>query len=232
MIHIILNKPQLAENTGMAMRAMANTGIKNLRIVSPIHEWPSKKASFSSAEKDHILNIKVFDTFDDAISDLHMVFATSARRRNMIKKIYTPRSAVKKIYQNNKLNIGIVFGNEKFGLTNEEMSLCNFVVEIPSIDFSSYNLAQSVLILCYQMMSVKSFDKEEIYMGKTEIASQNQVDFFLKKLEIALLRRSHFSSDKKHILMMQTIRNLFKRSILTSQEIQSMLGVIDTLVNK
>lgn len=228
MIYIILNKPQLAENTGMAMRAMANTGVKNLRIVAPVHEWPSKQASLTSAEKDHLLNIEKFDSLAEAISDLQMVFATSARRRDMIKQILTPQAAAEKIHPD--LNIGVVFGNERSGLTNEEISLCNFAIEIPSADFSSYNLAQSVLIVCYEI--AKFSPQNEFHMGKTKIANQGEIDNFLKKLESELLKRRHFSSEKKHVLMMQTLRNLLKRCVLTSQEIQSMLGVIDTLANK
>lgn len=228
MICIILNKPQLAENTGMAMRAMVNTGMKNLRIISPVHEWPSKQASLASAEKDYLLNIEKFESLEEAIADLQIVFATSARRRDMIKQIFSPKSAAEKISQ----DIGIVFGNERNGLTNEEISLCNFVIEIPSVDFSSYNLAQSVLIVCYEIMISHRSLQNEFHTGKTKIANQNEVDNFLKNLEAELSQRNHFPSDKKHTLMMQTLKNLFKRAVLTSQEIQSMLGVVNTLANK
>ncbi len=226
---IILHKPQLAENTGMAMRAMVNTGIKNLRLVLPIHGWPCERAILASAEKSNLLNIEIFDSFEGAISDLQIVFATSARRRDMIQEIYTPVAAVEKILSFK--NVGIVFGNEKFGLTNEEMSRCNFVIEIPSVDFSSYNLAQAVLIICYQIMNAKLKSKAEkmFRSGKTAVASQLHLDYFLDSLEKELECRRHFPSERKHVLMMQTIRNLFKRSVLTSQEIQSMLGVIETL---
>lgn len=229
MISIILHKPQLAENTGMAMRAMVNTGIKNMRLVSPVHGWPSEKAVLASAEKSHLLDVKVFDSLSDAISDLQIVFATSARSRDMIQEIYSPELAVEKM--KSAENVGIVFGNEKFGLTNDEISRCNFVIEIPSIDFSSYNLAQSVLIICYQLMNanLQSQSAKKFHTGKTTIAPQSQIDYFLDSLEKTLECRNHFSSEKKHTLMMQTIRNLFKRSVLTSQEIQSMLGVVETL---
>jgi tRNA/rRNA methyltransferase len=232
-VSIILHRPQLAENTGMAMRAIANTGIKNLRLISPMHEWPSEKAELASAEKAHLLNIEVFDSLQEAISDLQLVFATSARRRNMIKEIYTPESAAQKIssFSCSDIKCGVVFGNEKFGLTNEEISICNLVIEIPSINFSSYNLAQSVLIICYQIMiaSFESKHENTLRMGKTSIAEQSHMDYFLNILERELESRRHFSSEEKHVLMMQTIRNLFKRCLLTSQEIQSMLGVVDTL---
>lgn len=224
---IILNRPQLAENTGMAMRAMVNTGAKKLRLVAPYHEWPSEKADLASAEKSQQLEVELFDTLQDAISDLQLTFATSARERNMIKQIYSPQSAIEKIISTN-VPTGIVFGSEKSGLTNEEISLCNYAIEIPSVNFSSYNLAQAVLIICYQFMQTPHV---RLKTGKTHLASQKNLDFFLANLEQKLDDRNHFPSQEKHVLMMQTLRNLFKRATPTQQEIQSMRGVIDTLAN-
>lgn len=225
---IILNRPQLAENTGMAMRAMVNTGAKTLRLVAPYHEWPSGKAHLASAEKSGELDIQLFDNLQDAISDLQLTFATSARERNMIKQIYSPQKAVEKI-RSEQVKTGIVFGSEKSGLSNEEISLCNFVIEIPTVNFASYNLAQAVLIMCYEFIRM---DFTQLKTGKTKIASQKSLDFFLTELEKRLEERHHFSSPQKQILMMQTLRNLFKRATPTAQEIQSMQGVIDTLVNE
>ncbi|MDR1982695.1 MAG: hypothetical protein LBQ08_02775 [Holosporaceae bacterium] len=222
---IILHKTQLAENTGMAMRAMVNTGVKNLRLVAPLHTWPSEKAELASAEKSSLLKIELFNRLEDAISDLHFVFATSARPRNLIKEIYSPENIA-----TNETNgkTGIVFGSEKDGLTNEEISLCGGVIRIPSADFSSYNLSQAVLIICYQLMCRKS-ESPLLKVGKTCPSTQNEMETFLKKLEHELSLRRHFSSEKKQTLMMQTIRNLFKRSRPTAQEIRSMMGVVGTL---
>lgn len=225
---IILNEPQLAENTGMAIRALVNTGAKRLRLVKPHHGWPNEKANLASAEKSHILQIEVFDSLSMAISDLQLVFATSARERNLIKEIYSPESACKKI-ENADCSVGIVFGSEKSGLSNEEISLCNSVIEIPSVDFASYNLAQAVLIICFQFART---DSTKLKTGKTELASQQELDSFIDRLEKNLEIRDHFPSPQKQILMMQTIRNLFKRANPTRQEIQSLQGVINSLISE
>ncbi len=211
----------------MAMRAMVNTGAKKLRLVAPYHDWPSEKADLASAEKSQQLEVELFDTLRDAISDLQLTFATSARERNMIKQIYSPQKAIEKIISES-VKTGIVFGSEKSGLTNEEISLCNYVIEIPSVNFSSYNLAQAVLIMCYEFTRT---DFAQLKTGKTKIAPQKSLDFFLTELESQLEKHRHFSSPQKQILMMQTLRNLFKRATPTQQEIQSLQGVIDTLVN-
>lgn len=224
-LFIILNKPQLAENTGMAIRAMVNTGAKNLRLVAPQHGWPNKDVDLASAEKMELVKVELFDDLSDAIQDLELTFATSARLRDMIKCVYSPLDATCEISSKNVLT-GIVFGCEKSGLTNEEISICNHVIEIPSVNFSSYNLAQAVLIVCYQFML--SPDKK-LKTGKTTIAPQVCLDNFLNELETELTVRNHFPCERKRELMMQTVRNLFKRSTPTVQEIQSMYGVIKRL---
>ena len=113
--------------------------------------------------------------------------------------------------------------------SNEEISLCNYIIEIPSVNFSSYNLAQAVLIICFQFARA-NFTK--LKTGKTKPASQKELDCFINMLEKNLESRNHFPSLKKQTLMMQTIRNLFKRATPTSQEIQSMQGVVNSLINK
>ncbi|MDR0678454.1 MAG: hypothetical protein LBF44_02870 [Holosporaceae bacterium] len=224
---IILNKTQLAENTGMAIRAMVNTGVKRLRLVAPLHGWPNGKADLASAEKTNFLHVEVFDRLEDAISDLHFVFAASARPRNLIKKIYSPENmAIDEICG----KVGFVFGSEKDGLSNDEISICNGIINIPSVDFSSYNLSQAVMIICYQIMQKKLGSKPLLQTGKTRQSTQGEMEIFLKKLENELFVRHHFPSKKKQALMMQTIRNLFQRSLPTVQEIQSMMGVIKTLI--
>jgi tRNA/rRNA methyltransferase len=223
---IILHKTQLAENTGMVMRAMVNAGVKKLRLAAPLHGWPSRKAELASAEKSNFLKIEVFDSLEDAISDLHFTFAASARRRNLIKEIYSPENIpVDKISG----KTGFVFGSEKNGLSNDEISMCNGVVNIPSADFSSYNLSQAALIICYQLMRRKT-ESPLLKIGKTRPSTQGEMEIFLKKLERELSLRNHFPSERKQILMMQTIRNLFKRSRPTAQEIRSMMGVVETLI--
>ncbi|MDR3179788.1 MAG: RNA methyltransferase [Holosporaceae bacterium] len=229
-IFIILHGTQMAENTGMAMRAMANTGLKNLRLVSPLHGWPNAKAALASAEKNDLVNVQVFENLTDAVADLQLTCATTARPRNMIHEVLTPEAAAEKIMSLGS-SAGIVFGNEKNGLTNEEISNCNFIVEIPSVNFSSYNLAQAVLIICYAVMMSKNGNSRsrQFKTGKTSIATQKQLEYFLNHLETKLADRNYFPPDKKRRLMMQTLRNMFKRTSMTTQEVQSMLGVIEGL---
>lgn len=227
-IHIILQRPQLAENIGMCMRAMVNCGCLNLRIVSPQCEWPSKTADLLSAEKSHLLNITVYNSLQSAISDMNMVFATTARTRNMIKSSCDPESAKTIIDSVSGAKIGIVFGPESSGLSNEEVALCNQIISIPSANFSSYNLAQAVLIICYTLMPV-TFSTETVHLGKTRLASNAEIMNLVHFLDELLTSKNYFKSEKKHLLMMQTLQNFITRSNPTLQEIRSLFGAIKCL---
>lgn len=224
MIYAILNKPQLPENTGMAIRALANTGFVNLRLVSPLHPWPSDSAHLASAATSHLLNIELFDDLKRALADLHFTFATSARDHRLIKKIFSPTSAALEISKKSDRNIGIVFGSERSGLTNKEISLCSAIIEIPTANFSSYNLAQAVLLIFYELFSQKIPPQTRLKTGKTAPATQNELEKFLSKLEEKLSQKNYFPDAQKQVLMMQTLRNIFNRSELTSQEIKSLFG--------
>lgn len=143
----------------------------------------------------------------------------------MITQIYSPD--ILQFIDITHRNVGILFGAEKDGLSNEEISLCNAIIEIPAADFSSYNLAQAVLVICYQFMS--NHHVNQMVSGKTNLANQKQLDQFLNFLEDELTNKNYFSSADKKILMMQTIRNFFKRSSPTQQEIQSLFGAFGRL---
>src|ERR1700733_12001404 len=89
---IILNAPQLAENIGAAARVMANFGLCDLRLVRPRDGWPQQRA-WASASGAHapLESATVFDRLEDAIADLRLVLATTARPREAMLPILTPR---------------------------------------------------------------------------------------------------------------------------------------------
>ena len=92
---IILVEPQLAENIGMVARAMANFGLSELRLVSPRNGWPKKGAHSAASGATHVLEgAKLYDTAREAIADLNFVFATTARERGQMKRVFAPDAAM------------------------------------------------------------------------------------------------------------------------------------------
>src|SRR5687768_16690359 len=123
---IVLVEPQLGENIGAAARAMANFGLSDLRLVAPRDGWPSEKARAAASRADHVIDAaRVFDSAAAAVSDLAFVQATTARVRDLPKRVVGPREATAELRAQASAGAatGILFGRERWGLTNEEIAL-------------------------------------------------------------------------------------------------------------
>ncbi len=231
---IILVEPQLGENIGMAARAMGNCGLSDLRLVNPRDGWPNEMAIRASAGAEFILDkVKVFTTFSEAIADLTYVAATTARPRRLEKHVFTAKEMAPHLLEKTDQKTGIVFGPEKYGLSNDHISLCNAAIKIPTMEeFSSLNLAQTVLICAYewyqaiQTSSLLSFKNRE---GK--LATHTDINLFLEHLESALDHAQFFRPAHKKKRMVHNLRSIFQRLDLTEQEVRTLRGVIRALEN-
>src|SRR5947208_6059115 len=131
---IILVRPQLGENIGMAARAMLNCGLSSLRLVNPRDGWPNPKAQRAASGADVVLEkAKVFDSVADAVADLERVVATSARNRELSQRILSPRHAALEMpgWTGPGDKVGILFGPERTGLENDDMVHADTVLSIP-----------------------------------------------------------------------------------------------------
>ena len=151
---IILDRPQLADNIGAVARVMANFGLAELRLVAPRDGWPQERAwAMASGAHWPLDEAKVFATLSEAVEDLHIVSATTARNRETQLPVITPRQCAKHAYetQGQGLRTGFLFGAERMGLETHDLGLCHYIVTIP-VDprFSSINLAQAVNIIAYE----------------------------------------------------------------------------------
>ena len=217
---IILVKPQMGENIGAAARAMANFGIKDLRIVAPRDGWPNPKAIEMAANASSLIeHAKIFPTLEAAVADLEFLYATTARTRETDKKSIIPRQII------THEKTGFVFGAERTGLTNEEISLCDEIISIPvSEEFKSINLAQSVAIICYQISTLPP-QKAEVRAQ----ATKEELFSFFTHLETELDKRRFFQEPTKKPGMVANIRTMLTRAAFTSQEVRTMRGIIKSL---
>jgi tRNA/rRNA methyltransferase len=233
---IILVKPQLGENIGTAARAMYNGGLTSMRLVAPRSGWPDPSALKPSAGAyDIIMDAKVFDTTREAISDLHLVYATTARMRDMNKPTFTPKQAVESLHGaiSPEIRVGILFGPERTGLENDDLSLVNGLIHIPlNPDFTSLNLAQAVLILAYEWFQNLGIDgNRESLRPQPPLASKNELLEFFDQLESELDRTGFLRVPHKRPVMVRNIRNIFQRLPLTSPEIRTLRGMIASFAN-
>ncbi|MBO5441926.1 MAG: RNA methyltransferase, partial [Alphaproteobacteria bacterium] len=144
---VILVKPQLAENVGMAARAMKNCGLKELRLVAPEQDPRSEIALRASSNSEEVLlNAKIYSSTKEALADLEEVYAATARPRHQIKTVLTAEAAAKGLELEHR--IGFMFGCERTGLENEDIMLADKIIEVPlNPEHCSLNLAQAVLVI-------------------------------------------------------------------------------------
>ena len=233
---IILVRPQLGENIGMAARAMYNGGLTKMRLVDPKEEWPNPRAVSPAAGAHFILEeVEVFKTLEEAILDLHIVLATSARPRYMTKLIYTAESGIARVREERRTGkrVGILFGPERTGLTNDHLSRADGIIEIPmNPDYSSLNLAQSVLIIAYEWIKLKEQrPAQDIQKSEGEFATKQEMIEFFDQLETELDRSGFLRVPHKRTGMIRNIRNMFLRANFTSQEVRTLRGIISDLVD-
>jgi len=232
---VILSHPQLGENIGAAARAMANFGLADLRLVHPRAGWPNEKARAMAAGAGELVDAaRLFPSVRDAIADLHLVYATTARERGITKEVLTPAEAAKRLraVAARGENTALLFGNERAGLDNDEISLCDAVVTIPTAEFASLNLGQAVLLLCYEWFRAGDASPrariEHHGPMHRKPTRKELVDLF-DHLERELLASGFLYPPDKVDAMVRAIRATLHRARLTYQEVQTLRGMIVAL---
>lgn len=232
---IILIEPQMGENIGTAARAMLNCGLTDLRLVRPRDGWPNPKAVPTASGADAVLDqVRVFDRTEEAIADLGAVYATTARLRDQLKPVVTPRRAAAEMRAHHAVGIGcgLLFGPERTGMTNDDVALADAVVSVPlNPAFSSLNLAQAVLLLCYEWFTVGDATPERLlaYEDDAPPATKDQLVNLFEHLEQALDAGQFFRVPEKRPSMQRNIRAFLQRAQLSEQEVRTLHGMIVAL---
>ncbi|HEY4942241.1 MAG TPA: RNA methyltransferase [Rhizomicrobium sp.] len=231
---IILSRPQLGENIGAAARAMKNFGLSDLRLAAPRDGWPNEKAVHMAAgAADLLASVRLFDDARTALGDLQLVFAATARERGVAKPVVTPPEAARqlRVAVSKGIRCGILFGNERSGLDNDEVSLATCVVTIPTAEFSSLNLAQSVMLLCYEWFQIADQSPAtRIDHGPVaQKATREEMFQLFEHLENELLASGFLYPPSKETPMIRHMRALLNRADLTDQEVRTIRGMIVAL---
>jgi tRNA/rRNA methyltransferase len=228
---VILVEPQLGENIGMAARAMGNFALSRLRIVNPRDGWPNLAAQRAAAGADQILErAELFDTVEQAVADLTLLFATTARAHDQAKPVVAPGQAAAEIvaHMAGGAKAGILFGRERYGLQNEEVALANRIITFPvNPGFASLNLAQAVLLMGYEWFKLSTENSLPFAMPEhSERASQHQMQAFFDNLVRELDRVEFLRPAEKRETMLVNLRNIFSRMEPTKQDMHTLHGVV------
>jgi tRNA/rRNA methyltransferase len=230
----VLVRPQLAENVGTAARAMMNCAVADLRLVAPREDWLSEKAVAAASGAESVLrHARAYDSTEAALADCHRVYATTARRRDLIKPLMVPRHAagVMRAGIGAGQRIGVMFGPERTGLENDDVALADAIVEVPlNPAHASLNLAQAVLLVGYEWFQAGvERPPVELVANGAEPADHAMLMTFFKHLEAELDACGFLRNADKRPGMVRNLRALFQRAQLTVPEVRTLHGVVKEL---
>ncbi|ONF50751.1 RNA methyltransferase [Methylobacterium radiotolerans] len=231
---VILVEPQLAENIGMTARAMANFGLSELRLVNPKNGWPKKGVREAASGATHVLDAAaIYGSVAEAIADCQYVLATTARERGQMKRVFAPEEAMGELVAREGQRTAVMFGRERVGLTNDEVSLADAIVTFPvSPDFPSLNLAQAVLLVGYAWRQA-SGRAQLPFTGEllSPPATREALIALFGSLEAALDGAGFYPPEKKEIIA-RNMRDMLHRMSLTEQDVRTFRGALRALTRK
>ena len=230
-VGFVLIKPQLPENIGFCARALKNFGFKKLDLVDPKEKWPNRKAIATSVGANNILKkTKIYFDIKSAINSYDIVYASSARKRDINKKHLSFKQFIESIKRNKNKKIGIIFGPEASGLSNDDIAHSNYIFKIPvSKNFESINLSHSLILVCFELFKILKPNYLKKQKKLTDVASKKKFNTFFDFLENKLEKRGFFTPKEKKKTMLINLRNIFGRIELSNKELRVLSSVFSKL---
>ncbi|MFC1495373.1 RNA methyltransferase [Thermodesulfobacteriota bacterium] len=222
-IVIVLVEPQIPENIGAAARAMNNMGIDRLILVNPKN--PDRKRMLKSAtvhSEQIIDNLEIYEDLEEAIGRFRYIAGTTARLGTMRPAMSSPRRLAQKLVDISQKNrIAILFGPEDKGLSNEHLQYCHTITTIPTSEFSSLNLAQAVLIICYEILRA---GKKRLESSPPRLANSFELEGMYGHLRDVLLKIGFLNPQNPDHWMLY-VRRFFSRLPLRGREVRIIRGI-------
>lgn len=222
-ISIILQKPRYPENIGAAARVIRNMGIGQLLVVDPENfDIPKALKMATHTASDVIEQIKVYDNLKEALTPYNYVVGTTARLGGERQVLTTPAKLAQQLVPMSRENrIAILFGPEDRGLSNKDIRYCHTLVNIPTAEFSSLNLAQAVMIMCYEIFIA---NREENKKFTPRLASRHELDGMYDQLKDILVRINYINSANPDYWLNKP-RHFFARLQLRAREVSIIRGI-------
>ncbi|MGB4599871.1 MAG: RNA methyltransferase [Trichlorobacter sp.] len=222
-IVVVLVEPRSPGNIGMVCRAMKNMGLSRLRLVAGCDHQHPDATMFAVSARNLLEQAECYPTLSAALADTTVSVATTRRTGKYRQELLTPPQVAHSLLQRGDGTAALVFGREDHGLSTEELSLCSIQATIPSSeDCGSLNLAQSVLIFCYELFNVIQADHLK---QQRETAPSGELESLFGHLE-GTLARIGFLNPQNPAHMMRSLRRIFFRSELDSREVTILRGML------
>jgi len=222
---VVLVRPEKAENVGLVARSMKNTGFENLRIVKSL--LLSEKSFLTAVHARDILEkAPLYANLIEATADLDLVFAATSKKRKNFSSLSLDEAVEKMLSFPSATRIGLLFGNERTGLTSAELRSSNFRFMIPQASKQpSYNLASAVLLTLFPLFRLGFQDQEPIRNRPLSRKQQEEcIQLILNKLE---KKRFIHSSNKEHVIEM--VYDLLGRLTLTERDKKLLLAIFSKI---
>jgi tRNA/rRNA methyltransferase len=222
-ISIILVQPQIPENIGSVARAMNNMGLRKLILVNPRNYDSSRVLKTATGSSiDVVEAMQVFEDLKETLGPYHYVVGTTARIGSLRPAMTHPRRLAGdliRISQHNR--VAILFGPEDRGLSNEQLRYCHTLATIPTAHFSSLNLAQAVMIICYEIFLV---DREKTPQPLNRLANKFELEGMYEHLKTVLMKIGFINPQNPEHWMLN-IRRFLSRLPLRAREVRIIRGV-------
>lgn len=225
----VLVQPQMGENIGAAARAMWNFGLRRMTLVDPRDGWPNPAAAAMASGAGGLLDeAQIVGTTAEAVAKAQVIYATTARPREMTKRVLTPQAAMAEArgVVAAGAQVAVLFGGERAGLANDDVILADAIITVPvNPAFASINLAQCVLLVAYEWRRQGG----EVPPDVPDRAAGDQVGRLLAHLEGELDAAGFFFPEHKRASMVANLHNLVRRAPLTDQDVRTLWGVVRAL---
>lgn len=227
-IFVVLSEPQGPMNVGSTARAMNNTGLKELVLVNPCDFTGEDARKMASGCNDTLLGATVYSSTREAVAGASYVVGMTSREGRYRQNIMSPdKMAMELIPVTQKNRVALLFGTERTGLSNDEIALCDRLVTIPTSSLNaSLNLAQAVLIVCYEIFRASTLEMEVTSVdAERELATSSQMEEMYDHMWDVFGRIGYLNPQNPgHIMML--IRQIFARAALDQGEVKLLRGMV------
>ena len=225
---VVLSRPSHPGNIGSAARAMKTMGFADLRLVAP-KEFPSAEAdALASGALDVLERARVFATLEEALADAVLAVGFSSRPRDLSHPLRTLREAAPDILAEMARGpVALVFGNETFGLTNEELARCQWLATIPANPaYGSLNLGAAVQVACYELATAAAAFAPSAEPERTP-ATLEELEALFAHIERSMVA-SGFLDPAQPKRLMERMRRLFARAAPEREEVRFLRGMLSS----
>jgi len=226
-LRVVLVAPRNPLNIGAAARAMSNFGVFRLRVVNP-YEVAFREARSAVGASKLLAKAEQYDSVAEAVADCRLVVGTTAvGHRELQHKLQSLDVAGRTLKRQLKTSpVALLFGSERFGLSNEEMSHCHWVMRIPTREeHGSMNLGQAVAVCLYELVRGRKMPAKAVRLEKKTAAATSRDIERLTQVMLAVLRESGYVNPRT-VGGEEKLRRLIRRAKLNSNDAQVLVGMM------